>query len=128
MPWVRKTNFVTHVFIFTILFFFSSFCREEQDSYSLVVSVSDQRFPQFSDTAIVNVNVEDLNDNDPEFGDSCRDINIPENSQQDYIHTLIAYDKDEGDNGKLTYKFARPSSPFLLDADSGKLSTPPLDR
>ena len=88
---------------------------------------SDQRFPQFSDTAIVNVNVADLNDNDPEFGDSCRDINIPENSEQEYIHTLIAYDQDEGNNGKLTYKFARPSSPFVLDADTGKLSTPPTN-
>jgi protocadherin delta 1 len=94
----------------------------------IVFFFSDQRFPQFSDTAIVNVNVADLNDNDPEFGDSCRDINIPENSEQEYIHTLIAHDQDEGNNGKLTYKFARPSSPFVLDADTGKLSTPPLDR
>ena len=102
--------------------------REDQDKYSLVVSVSDQRFPQFSDTAIVNVNIEDLNDNDPQFGASCRDINIPENSEQEYIHTLIAYDKDVGNNGKLRYRLLQPSSPFSLDSETGRLSTLPLDR
>lgn len=102
--------------------------REEQDSYSLVVSVSDQRFPQFSDTAIVNVNIADLNDNDPIFGASCRDINVPENSQEDYIHTLIAYDQDEGKNGQLLYRLKGSSSPFSLEKETGRLSALPLDR
>ncbi len=103
--------------------------REEQDSYDLVVSVSDQRFPQFSDTAIIKVNVADVNDNDPVFGASCRDINVPENSQHDYIHTLIAYDKDEGKNGQVQYKLiAGSSSLFSLNSGNGQLSALPLDR
>jgi protocadherin-16/23 len=102
--------------------------REDQGKYSLVVSVADQRYPDLSDTAVVNVNVVDVNDNDPTFGASCRDLNIPENSKHSYIHTLVASDRDVGDNGKLSYKFASPGSPFSLDTESGRISAPPLDR
>ena len=101
--------------------------REKQDKYSLVVSVSDERYPQLSDTAIVNVNIADVNDNNPVFGASCRDLNIPENSAKGYIHTLIAYDQDSGRNGQVRYTL-RDSEVFSIDRDNGQLSSPSLDR
>ena len=101
--------------------------REKQDKYSLVVSVSDQRYPQLSDTAIVNVNILDVNDNNPAFGASCRDLNIPENSAKGYIHTLIAYDQDSGRNGQVVYNL-RNSDVFSIDNTNGQLSSPALDR
>ena len=71
----------------------------------------------------------DVNDNDPIFGASCKDLTIPENSNQDYIHTLLASDRDSGENGRLTYRFENSDHfPFKLDPDSGRLSAPPLDR
>merc|ERR1719210_2137441 len=108
----------------------SSLDREEQEKYSLVVSVADQQHPEQSDTAIVHVNIIDVNDNDPIFGASCRDLNIPENSRQEYIHTLVASDRDSGENGRLTYRFDRNenNSPFKLDPDTGRITAPPLDR
>ena len=102
--------------------------REEQDKYSLVVSVADQRHPEQSDTAIVNVDVTDTNDNDPAFGASCRDLNVPENAEVDYIHAVVAADLDAGDNGRLTYRIANSPGPFSLDPDSGRISSLPLDR
>ena len=108
----------------------SSLDREEQEKYSLVVSVADQQHPEQSDTAIVHVNIIDVNDNDPIFGASCRDLNIPENSRQEYIHTLVASDRDSGENGRLTYRFDRNENnyPFKLDPDTGRITAPPLDR
>ena len=95
-----------------------------------------------SDTATVNITVVDINDNDPAFTDSCKDLSLPENYRDKngddpftLIHTVTGYDPDSGANGKLTYSLLNPdggwassSANFRVDKETGALSARALDR
>ena len=84
-----------------------------------------------SDTATVNITVIDINDNDPVFGDTCKDLVLPENVGRDFslVHTVTAFDRDQGDNGRLTYALLDPpTSAFRVDESTGALYARPLDR
>ena len=57
------------------------------------------------------------------FKDSQLFIEIPENTEQDAIHTFVAHDADIGDNGRVTYTITStlhlnivPASHDLLSA------------
>ena len=65
--------------------------------------VQDNGNPSLHDIATIIINVTDINDNSPVFKDSQLFIEIPENTEQDAIHTFVAHDADIGDNGRVTY-------------------------
>jgi hypothetical protein len=73
--------------------------------------------------------VVDVNDNDPTFGQTCRSVEIPENAPENlFVHAVVAYDADAGDNGRISYTLSGGDGLFKLDPDSGKLSADTLDR
>ena len=79
----------------------------------------------------MNITVIDINDNDPVFGDTCKDLVLPENVGRDFslVHTVTAFDRDQGDNGRLTYALLDPpTSAFRVDESTGALYARPLDR
>ena len=56
--------------------------REKASYHLLVVGPKGgQGSGEPSDTATVNITVVDINDNDPAFTDSCKDLSLPENYQ-----------------------------------------------
>ena len=105
----------------------STLDREEEESHALIVSVQDEDNAGITDTAVVYVTVDDVNDNAPKFGHNCRDIAIPENSPHAFVHAFVASDSDAGDNGEVSYNL-KGGSKFRIEKDTGKLFSMPLDR
>ncbi|GIY65600.1 fat-like cadherin-related tumor suppressor homolog [Caerostris extrusa] len=74
-------------------------------------------------TAIVNVRVLDNNDNDPVFNSTVDSIVFDENKPAgSVVYTAYATDKDEGDNGYITYSLANLNPvPFTMDPFTGEI-------
>jgi protocadherin-16/23 len=103
--------------------------REEKSEYTLIVGVASRRNPEWRDAAEVRIRVTDVNDNDPKFGQTCRPVEIPENAPENlFVHAVVAYDSDSGDNGRITYSLSGGEGLFKLDPNSGKLFAESLDR
>ena len=111
----------------------ASLDREKEDSHALIVSVSHDSIGSrgIADTAIVYVTVDDVNDNAPKFGQSCRDIVIPENSNHSFVHAIVADDEDLGSNGRVSYSLdddGTGEGKFRIERDTGRLFALPMDR
>ncbi|PRD31895.1 UNVERIFIED_CONTAM: ds [Trichonephila clavipes] len=104
--------------------------REHQASYFITVYVRDGAFPSKHDTTTVKIDLLDVNDHAPEFGDSCYTLRVPENSDLSVIHTLVATDKDTNANAEVTYTITdgNTGNKFSIDLHTGQLSSRPLDR
>lgn len=75
--------------------------------YSLIsVYVQDAGSPTLYDTAVVIINVTDINDSAPKFKDSLYLASILENQTQEDIHTFVAYDADVGENAQVRYSIS----------------------
>lgn len=71
----------------------------------------------------VKINIEDRNDNAPEFESSTIRISVPESTAlSSPLYAVYARDKDSGDNGKVRYHLVSDSKLFALDQTSGHLS------
>ena len=107
--------------------------RERQSAYSLTVLVVDGGIPPLSSSAVVHVEVLDVNDHHPVFegGDEPLSVSVSESTAvQIIILTLSASDQDTGGNARLTFTIASGNSrsDFALDAQTGELSVAqPLD-
>lgn len=98
--------------------------RETQDQYSVVVLVTDESIPPMTGTTVVLVNVDDINDNAPVFGDIPSDIRIEKGTPAGYVLCRIsASDKDLGPNGTVRLNLSDSSGLFELDAQNGTLLT-----
>ncbi|GIY81483.1 protein dachsous [Caerostris extrusa] len=78
----------------------------------------------------VRIDLLDVNDHAPEFGDSCYTLRVPENSDLSVIHTLVATDRDTNANAEVTYTITdgNTGNKFSIDLHTGQLSSRPLDR
>lgn len=77
--------------------------RKQRSSDSVDEGPEGQHF----DVATVQVTIEDVNDNAPEFRPgSCYGLSVPENTEPGVIHTVVAIDLDEGPNADLVYSIA----------------------
>uniref|UniRef100_A0A3B4YKK3 FAT atypical cadherin 3 n=1 Tax=Seriola lalandi dorsalis TaxID=1841481 RepID=A0A3B4YKK3_SERLL len=95
------------------------FDREEEDSYELVVEVSREDEILRVARVTVQVQVEDVNDNAPEF------VNLPyyaavqvEAEPGSAIFRVSAVDQDYGLNGEVTYRLKEPHRNFQVRAAS----------
>ncbi len=104
--------------------------REEKAKYVVTVYVRDGSFPAQYDTTTIAIQVLDVNDHAPEFGESCYPLYVPENSDLSIIHTVVATDRDSGPNGEITYSITggNAENKFSIDLHTGQLSSRPLDR
>jgi len=82
--------------------------RETVPLYILQVRAQDSGIPRLSSTAIVQVNVQDANDQIPQFDSIPETIPIPENLP---VNTLIffahATDQDVGENADIAYRISQ---------------------
>ncbi|XGW17440.1 hypothetical protein V3C99_002216 [Haemonchus contortus] len=69
------------------------------------------------------VAVMDVNDNAPEFQQGIVDIKIPQSTKvDDVLAKLIAFDRDSGENGRVSYSLAESYGVFQLDSNDGTLT------
>ncbi|KAG5855648.1 hypothetical protein ANANG_G00051340 [Anguilla anguilla] len=108
--------------------------REGQAQYTLEVVARDQGQPPRSATAVVVVNVTDVNDNSPLFPVAQYEVAVLENcTVGTTVLELSATDLDEGSNAVVTYRVVQQAPPtdppvFILNPVSGALwLNQPLD-
>ncbi|KAG8429145.1 hypothetical protein GDO86_018195, partial [Hymenochirus boettgeri] len=102
--------------------------RESTSKYQLVVSVSDGGIPPLSATAVVNINVLDLNDNTPTFSSSTFNTEIPEDAPVGrLVLEMSAQDPDDGPYGQTTYYLSNGTQgAFYIDPVTGRITTATL--
>ncbi|XP_026528519.1 cadherin-23, partial [Notechis scutatus] len=76
--------------------------REEKDHYRLTVVATDQGTPSLSGTATVSIQIDDINDSQPEFLNHIQTVSVPESASiGTVIAEMTAVDKDL--NPRLEY-------------------------
>ncbi|KAM6222709.1 protocadherin beta-2-like [Rhynchocyon petersi] len=100
--------------------------REEQPEIRLILTAIDGGTPPKSGSALVRVEVVDINDNAPEFAKLLYEVQVPENSPiGSQVATVLARDSDTGTNGEISYTFFQASEDirktFQINAESGEL-------
>nr|XP_017196598.2 protocadherin beta-2 [Oryctolagus cuniculus] len=100
--------------------------REEEPEIRLTLTALDGGTPPRSGTALVRVEVVDVNDNAPEFAQLMYEVQVPENSRiGSQVATVSARDSDLGAYGQISYIFSQASEDirktFQINAKSGEL-------
>ncbi|XP_020940567.1 protocadherin beta-7-like [Sus scrofa] len=100
--------------------------REQVPELSLTLTALDGGSPPRSGTALVHIQVLDVNDNAPEFVQSLYKVQVPENSPVgSVVVTVSARDLDAGSNGEIVYAFLyateRILETFQINPASGSL-------
>ena len=103
--------------------------RETLDTYELVIEVIDGGTPQLSSTAIVTIEVTDINDNSPMFEEDMYTVVIAEDTPlNSVLLTVSASDTDLGSNADVTYTINDITLPVTVNATSGDvILITPLD-
>jgi len=79
--------------------------REKFSKYFLTVCAKDGGNPTQSSTVNVTINIEDQNDNTPQFTQKEYIVNVRESVQKNFIIAkVVATDLDKGKNGLVEYK------------------------
>ena len=99
---------------------------EDQSSFSFNVSVIDKpmdAFTALSDTAIINVNVVDVNDNPPVFSENPYISRVPENVLiSSVILTVHCTDDDSlASNSDVEYSCSNDTEHFAINITSGEI-------
>ena len=102
-----------------------------KSSYSLVAVATDGGVPAKTATVSVLVNVTDVNNNAPVFGQDEYNVTIPENvAVRTVLVTLTATDGDAGTNANIKYSIegGNVGNKFYMSPNKGELTTAaPLD-
>lgn len=105
--------------------------REQKALYNLTIKALDLGSPQLSSTVHLLVNVQDINDNPPEFTSKQYHAIIPENEPVDSdVVRVIATSKDTGINAYIYYSIVGGNEhrKFKINERSGMISiSEPLD-
>ena len=100
--------------------------REQMSSYNCIVNVTDSGQPQKSAQKAVQVRVNDENDNVPVSNQTKYAFDITEEQSSSLqLGSIVAADKDDGDNGRLTYTIRAGSSildKFKVNTSTGEVS------
>ncbi|XP_037833219.1 protocadherin alpha-3 isoform X4 [Kryptolebias marmoratus] len=84
--------------------------RENVSRYEISVEATDEGTPVLSSTAIITIQISDVNDNPPRFTDSVVNVYVNENSPTGTtIHKLATFDLDLAENAKSTYRLINGS-------------------
>ncbi|XP_006800222.1 protocadherin-16-like [Neolamprologus brichardi] len=105
--------------------------RETHAKYTLEVVATDRGSPALSATVAVEVNVLDVNDNNPVFSKSSYSVEISEDATEGaQVLEVSATDADEDLNGKVLYFLSQEAhGAFSVDEHNGRITTSaPLDR
>lgn len=105
--------------------------REEKEMYNLTVQAVDQGIPKMFSTAFLIVNVQDINDNPPEFTSKYYVGSITEQSPVgSEVMRVLATSKDTGINAIVSYSFigGNEQKKFTINNETGIITVAdPLD-
>ncbi|XP_062859536.1 protocadherin-15b [Trichomycterus rosablanca] len=102
--------------------------RETQDLHTLAISASDGKSDETS-SVTVNIQVTDVNDNDPVFDPPLlQNLTVPEEQANAFVGRVKAVDLDLGPNGRVQYRLLSHAELFRIGADGGIWTSVPLDR
>ncbi|XP_061882625.1 protocadherin Fat 1a isoform X3 [Entelurus aequoreus] len=106
--------------------------REQTSGYTLTVLASDNGAPPLSSTAIINIDISDVNDNPPLFSQANYSIIIQENQAKDTsVLQLLISDRDASHNGPpFTFSIAdgNTGEAFRINQQGALLSAGALNR
>ncbi|XP_077984865.1 protocadherin Fat 4-like [Glandiceps talaboti] len=100
--------------------------RETKGSYSMTVTVSDNGIPVRSSTAPVDITLNDVNDNAPDFTYDTYAFSVQENVPiGTSVDQISATDPDLGPNGLVTYSIESGANKdhFTINANTGEIFT-----
>ncbi|EAT41892.1 AAEL006534-PA, partial [Aedes aegypti] len=102
----------------------SSLDREKVASYNIQVIARDQGTPPQSSTATVQLNIDDTNDNNPEFYPKQYFLALAEDTAPGRpILQVKATDQDEGINAMISYEIVSGGDGlFVIDSTSGQIT------
>jgi len=84
--------------------------REKQASYNLTLVAYDGGVPPRTGSLSINLTIDDVNDNSPQFDNATYLVRVPENAPVGaQLVRLRATDADAGANALLQYKFTTRS-------------------
>lgn len=93
------------------------------NTFTLQIHASQLDNPLKYSFAKVTIEIVDLNDNLPEFEQEHYNISIVENLPNGFsVLQVIAYDRDQGENGEFNYELDDESGAFYIDGKSGWLT------
>ncbi|XP_028838474.1 protocadherin gamma-C5-like isoform X17 [Denticeps clupeoides] len=101
--------------------------REKQGVHKLVLTALDGGSPVKSGTTLIQVNVLDINDNEPKFEQAKYRATLKENSERGVsVLQIKATDLDEGPNSEIQYFFGAHTSDtvkriFGVNQDTGEI-------
>ena len=101
--------------------------HESIDLYSLRVLAIDRGEPPLSTSAIIEITVIDINDNDPVFSKALYTISVPEETVM-WNYTIEVTDPDAGLNGQVSLSLLNAPSEFAIDNNGELTLTASLDR
>ncbi|XP_023650766.1 protocadherin-11 X-linked isoform X1 [Paramormyrops kingsleyae] len=102
--------------------------REQKDTFVMKIKVEDGGTPPKSSTAILQVTISDVNDNQPVFKENDVEVHVPENAPVGTSVTqLHATDADLGSNAQIHFSFSNQISPatkqlFTIDSTTGLIT------
>nr|XP_015206604.1 PREDICTED: protocadherin-11 X-linked-like isoform X2 [Lepisosteus oculatus] len=109
--------------------------REQKDTFVMKIKVVDGGNPPKSSTAILQVTISDVNDNQPVFKENDIEVNVPENAPVGTsVIQVHATDADLGSNAQIHFSFSSQMTNtarrlFSIDTNTGLIMVKqPLDR
>ncbi|KAI4815010.1 hypothetical protein KUCAC02_005177 [Chaenocephalus aceratus] len=96
--------------------------REQVDTMTITVTVTDKGSPRMATTGNVTVHVEDVNDHDPKFSQRTFSLTVREDAPRGTsLFQVQALDRDIGTNGQVRYILTQ-TSPFVVDSVRGVIT------
>lgn len=109
-----------------ILYFHRELDREKQSVYAFqVVAVDSGRYKSHYQIANVQITVEDVNDNKPQFARYPYSVQLsPHVLPGSEILKVSASDKDKGDNGEVVYRISNDHqmTKFRINSNTGAIA------
>lgn len=94
--------------------------RERSDRYLLNISIYDMGLLQRSSWRLLTVNIDDVNDNSPQFSLESYTAVVPENTAiGTEVIQIVASDIDLDHNGEIFYTFLTSTPLFIINSATG---------
>ena len=100
--------------------------REVKSSYALIIEATDHGIPVRTSKASLQIDVQDINDNAPQFNQSSLVGSVLENEPDvTSVMRIIAVDPDEGPNAEISYRLEANENTnlFSLNSSTGEIFT-----
>lgn len=127
-PRINVTFVHVEFFRFVIVGIDQELDREVTPNVTISITIRNTASPQLSSTAVISIQVEDLNDNAPTFAQTRYSAYISEGAPDGkQVTTVEAFDRDADENGRVNYTITAVDKQaardwFQISATTGTIS------